>query len=212
VTVLVDRVLLDPQFGSNCYLVRAAESAAEAAVIDPGGDPTPLLAELERLGAGTGGILVTHTDIDHIEGVAELAEKTGAEVWAPAGEADALRRGETRSGRVVRAHPPEHEVGGGDSISVAGIAFEVVAVPGHSIDHVAFCVDGQLFSGDLLFAGSVGRTDFPGGDWATLVDSIRRLIDRFGPDATVYPGHGERTTLGRELETNPFLGELRAGR
>ena len=179
-------------------------------MVDPGGDPAPLLAELERLGASVGAILVTHGDIDHIAGVADLAGATGAEVWAPAGEAEALRRGETRGGMRVLPHEPEHEVGDGDRVTVAGLTFEVAGVPGHSADHVAFAVDGNLFSGDLLFAGSVGRTDLAGGDWQTLLDSIRRLLDRFGPDAVVYPGHGEPTTLGRELETNPFLGELRA--
>ena len=83
-------------------------------------------------------------------------------------------------------------------------------VPGHSAGHVAFCADGKIFSGDLLFEGSVGRVDLPGGDWETLLASIKRLVDRYGPDAVVYPGHGEPTTLGRELATNPFLGELRA--
>ncbi len=207
--IAVERVVLNREFGSNCYVVREAEGAARAAVVDPGGDAGPLLAELERLGTGVGGILVTHADIDHVAGVAELAAATGAEVWAPAGEAEALRSGRVRGGFPVAAHEPEHEVAGGDTIVVAGIDFEVAAVPGHSIDHVAFCADGSLFSGDLLFAGSVGRVDFPGGDWATLLESVQRLLDRFGPGATVYPGHGEPTTLGRELDTNPFLGELR---
>ena len=107
-------------------------------------------------------------------------------------------------------HEPEHPVAEGDRVAAAGLTFEVTAVPGHSSDHVAFAVDGRVFSGDLLFAGSVGRTDLAGGDWGLLLDSIARLLERYGPDAVVYPGHGEPTTLGRELERNPFLGELRA--
>jgi glyoxylase-like metal-dependent hydrolase (beta-lactamase superfamily II) len=110
----------------------------------------------------------------------------------------------------VAAHDPEHEVADGDTVTIAAIGFEVVGIPGHSLDHVAFCAGPLLFSGDLLFAGSVGRTDLMDGDWQTLLDSVRRLLERFGLDATVFPGHGEPTTLGRELETNPFLGELRA--
>jgi glyoxylase-like metal-dependent hydrolase (beta-lactamase superfamily II) len=94
-------------------------------------------------------------------------------------------------------------------ISVGGIELEVVGIPGHSADHVAFAADGAIFSGDLVFEGSVGRVDLPGGDWETLLASIRRLVERYGPDAVVYPGHGAPTTLGREVETNPFLGELR---
>ncbi len=205
----VDRVVLNPQYASNCYLVRASEDASEAAVVDPGGEPGPLLATLARLGASVAAILVTHTDVDHVAGVAELAEQTGAEAWVPAAEADDLRGGESRGGYRVRAHDPEHLVGDGDRVTVAGIEFEVAAIPGHSRGHVAFAAQHALFSGDLLFAGSVGRVDLPDGEWPALLASVRRLLDRYGPDAVVYPGHGEPTTLGRELETNPFLGELR---
>jgi glyoxylase-like metal-dependent hydrolase (beta-lactamase superfamily II) len=205
----VDRFTLGA-FQSNCYVIRAERGAAEAAVVDPGDDPTPIRLELARMGARVGGILVTHTDVDHIAGVAALAEGTGAEVWAPAGEADALRTGRTRGAFPVQPHDPAHTVSGGDEITVAGVTFEVVDVPGHSAGHVAFHADGALFSGDVVFAGSVGRYDLPGGDWETLLESIRMLVERFGPDTTVYPGHGPATTLRHELATNPFLGELRA--
>jgi glyoxylase-like metal-dependent hydrolase (beta-lactamase superfamily II) len=109
----------------------------------------------------------------------------------------------------VAAYDPEHVVGGGDVVDVAGLSFEVVDVPGHSAGHIAFATDGVIFAGDLLFAGSVGRVDLPGGDWQTLLDSVQRLVERFGRDAVVYPGHGRPTTLGHELDTNPFLGDLR---
>jgi glyoxylase-like metal-dependent hydrolase (beta-lactamase superfamily II) len=204
----VDSFVMGP-FQSNCYVVRAERGTAEAAVVDPGDDPTPLRLELARMGAKTAGILVTHTDVDHIGGVAALAEGTGAEVWAPGGEVEAIRAGETRGGLRVAPHDPAHTVNGGDEITVAGITFEVVDVPGHSAGHVAFHADGELFSGDLLFAGSVGRVDLPGGDWETLLDSVRALLARFPEETVVHPGHGPATTLGRELQTNPFLRELR---
>ena len=204
----VDSFVMGP-FGSNCYVVRAEHGAEAAAVIDPGDDPTPLLLELARLGARTAGILVTHTDVDHIAGVAALADATGAEVWAPVGEVEALRTGETRGGLRVAPHDPAHTVGGGDVITVGAIAFDVVDVPGHSAGHVAFHHDGELFAGDLLFAGSVGRVDLEGGDWDTLLASVQGLLDRFPAETVVYPGHVPATTLGRELETNPFLRELR---
>ena len=207
----VDSYVMGP-FQSNCYVVRAERTAAEAAVVDPGDDPTPLRLELARLGTTPGGILVTHTDVDHIGGVAALADGTGAEVWAPSEEADALREGTTRGGFNVGRHDPAHTVSGGDQITVAGIAFDVVDIPGHSHGHVAFHHDGELFAGDLLFAGLVGRVDLPGGDWETLLDSIRSLLDRFPPETVVYPGHGPTTTLGQELASNPFLRELRAER
>ncbi|HZO97266.1 MAG TPA: MBL fold metallo-hydrolase [Gaiellaceae bacterium] len=207
--IAVDRLVLPGAYQANCYVVRAERGAPEAAVIDPGGDTTPLRLELAGMGTRTAGILVTHTDVDHIAGVAELAEGTGSEVWIPAAEAEALRSGETRGGLRVRAHEPEHEVRDGDVVTVAAVTFEVVAVPGHSAGHVAYCVEGHLFSGDLLFAGSVGRVDLAGGDWASLLASVRTLLERFGPDAIVHPGHGGATTLGRELATNPHLRELR---
>lgn len=196
-------------FRSNCYVVRSERGAAEAAVVDPGDDPSLLRLDIARMGTRVGGILVTHTDVDHIGGVGALAEGTSSEVWAPAGEVEALRHGLTRGGLPVPAHDPAHTVTGGDEITVAGITFEVVDVPGHSAGHVAFHHDGELFAGDVLFAGSVGRYDLPGGDWETLLASIRTLLDRFAPETIVYPGHGSPTTLGRELETNPFLRELR---
>jgi hydroxyacylglutathione hydrolase len=205
----VDSFVMGP-FGSNCYVIRAERGAAEAVVVDPGADPTQLRLELARMGARVAGILVTHTDVDHIGGVAALADGTGAEVWAPAGEVAALRAGETRGGLRVGQHDPAHVVTGGDTISLAGIDFEVVDVPGHSIGHIAFHAQNELFSGDLLFEGSVGRVDLEGGDWDTLLASVRTLLERYPADTVVRPGHGGATTLGRELQTNPFLRELRS--
>ncbi len=179
-------------------------------MIDPGGDPSTLRLELARMGTRAGAIFVTHTDVDHVAGVAELAEGTGAEVWAPAGELDALREGVTRGNMYVKPYEPEHPVAGGDEIAVAGLDFEVVDVPGHSAGHVAFVTGGTIFSGDLLFAGSVGRVDLAGGDGDALLESVRRLIERYGRDAVVLSGHGPETTLGQELDTNPYLRQLRA--
>jgi hydroxyacylglutathione hydrolase len=201
----VDCFVLDPRYASNCWVVHTHENPW-AVVIDPGGDPSLLGDD----GVETAAILVTHADVDHIAGVAELAEWSGADVWVPAGEADALRSGVTRGGAPVRPYEPEHLVRGGETVIVAGLRFEVVDVPGHSAGHVAYYLDGRLFSGDLLFEQSVGRVDLAGGDWQTLLDSIQGLLDRFGPDTEVYPGHGPITTLGRELQTNPFLRELRS--
>jgi hydroxyacylglutathione hydrolase len=205
----VDSYVMGP-FQSNCYVVRADPGASEAAIVDPGDDPTALLAELARVGTAPGGILVTHADVDHIGGVAALADGSGAEVWAPAGEVEDLRAGAPRGGFPVAPHDPAHTVTGGDEITVAGITFEVLDVPGHSRGHVAFHHAGELFAGDLLFAGSVGRVDISGGNWETLLSSIRSLLERFPAETVVYPGHGPATTLGDELRTNPFLRELRS--
>jgi hydroxyacylglutathione hydrolase len=206
--LIVDSFVMGP-FKSNCYVVRSERGAAQAVVIDPGDDPTELRLDLARMGAATAGILVTHTDVDHIGGVAALAEGTGAEVWAPAGELEALRSGTPRGGFPVARHDPAHAVTGGDEITVGGITFDVVDVPGHSSGHVAFHSEGEIFAGDVLFAGSVGRYDLEGGDWETLLQSIRSLTERFPPETVIHPGHGPATTLGHELQSNPFLADLR---
>jgi glyoxylase-like metal-dependent hydrolase (beta-lactamase superfamily II) len=99
---------------------------------------------------------------------------------------------------------------GGETVELAGISFETLSIPGHSPAHLAYYADGCLFSGDLVFAGSVGRTDLPGADWDTLLESVRMLGERFPPETIVYSGHGPETTLGDELARNPFLAELRA--
>lgn len=209
----VDPLSLGP-IGTNCYVVRSAPGAEAAAVVDPSGDATELRLTLARLGTRCEAILVTHGHWDHLVGVADLAEGTGAPVHMPEGERLLLENPGpfTPAGIVVRGYAPEVLLLGGETIEVAGISFEVLPVPGHSPAHVAYYSDGCLFSGDVLFAGSVGRTDLPGADWETLLGSIRMLVDRFPPETVVYSGHGPVTTLGDELARNPFLAELREER
>jgi len=209
----VDQLSLGP-LGTNCYVVRTDAAAPEAVVVDPSGDATELRLLLARLGAQCVGILVTHGHWDHLLGVAELAEGTNAPVHMSEGERALLEDPNrfTPSGISLRPYTPDVLLRGGETVDVAGIAFGVLSVPGHSPAHLAYQADGSLFSGDVLFAGSVGRTDLPGGDWDTLVASIRSLVDTLPPDTVVYPGHGPTTTLGNELARNPFLAELRAER
>jgi hydroxyacylglutathione hydrolase len=212
VTLVVDRFELGP-VGTNCYVVRAEPGAPEAVVIDPGASAADLRLELARANTRCAAILVTHCHWDHLGGVADLAEMTGAPVYMAAGEKDVLARPQDfdqRAPVAIRAYAADVELAGDETIEVAGISFQVVQVPGHSPAHIAYYAEGALFSGDVLFAGSVGRTDIPGGDWDTLVDSIRTLMDRYPPDTVVYSGHGPPTTLGAELKRNPFLTELRA--
>ena len=207
--LIVDQYALGP-YQANCYVLRTSVAAPEAVVVDPGAQGAELRLELARVGTRCGAILLTHCDVDHIGAVAELAGGTGAPVWCPAGEADTLRDPTTGRGGGVPPYEPEHLIDDGATVEACGITFDVIGIPGHSGGHVAYHADGKLFSGDLLFAGSVGRTDLPGGDWDTLVASIKKLLDRFPPETVVYSGHGQPTTLGRERDTNPFLTELRA--
>jgi len=200
--------------GTNCYVVRSEGSGDEAVVVDPSGDATELRLTLARLGARCTAILVTHGHWDHLLGVADLAEGTGAPVHMAEGERMLLEApGDfTPQGVTLRPYVPDVLLAGGETLALAGVDFDVLAVPGHSPAHLAYHADGCLLSGDVLFAGSVGRTDFPGSDWDTLVASIRMLVDTLPAETVVYPGHGPTTTLGAELARNPFLAELRAER
>ncbi len=208
---VVDRYELGP-IGTNCYVVRASHSAPEAIVVDPGGDAAELRLELARKGARCAAILVTHGHWDHLGGIADLAEGTGAPVHMAEDERMLLEDINTFAPAQVRLRPytPDVLLQGDETLALAGLTFETLRVPGHSPAHLAYHCDGALFSGDVLFAGSVGRTDLPGADWDTLVESIRMLADRFPPETVVYSGHGASTTLGAELARNPFLAELRA--
>ena len=207
----VDTYQLGP-IGTNGYVVRAERGAPEAVVVDPGGDAASLRLELARTGARCAAILLTHTHWDHLGGVADLAEGTDAPVYVSPGAVGALESPLAPPGVTIRPYEGARPISGGDPLEVAGLSFDVLDVPGHAPGHLSFYTDGALFSGDVLFAGGVGRVDLPGGDWETLLDSIKKLAERYPPDTVVYSGHGPVTTLGAELARNPFLAELRAAK
>jgi hydroxyacylglutathione hydrolase len=210
VALVVDRFVLGPA-QENCYFVRADRGVAEAVVVDPGDDAGQLRLGLARMGARCVGILITHSHWDHLGAVADLAEGTGAPVYMSEEERVVLERPRDFYPDIaIRPYTADVALDGDETIELAGISFETIRVPGHSPGHLAFYADGCLFSGDVLFAGGVGRTDLPFSDWDTLVESLRSMMDRFPPETVVYPGHGPATTLGAELAANPFLAELRA--
>jgi hydroxyacylglutathione hydrolase len=219
----------------NCYIVSVADAPAgadgrrPAVIVDPGDEAPRLLQAIDALGVRIEAILITHCHFDHIGAVAPLAHATGAPVYCPEIERPVLAD-------VMSWVPPgfgpfdsyeaEHTVSGGDRLALAGLDIDVLFTPGHSPGHVTYAIaragDGAsdtasapaaaeraLLSGDVLFQGSVGRVDLPGGDWATLERSIGGLLRAYPPQTVVYPGHMGVTTLARERDTNPFLTELR---
>ncbi len=202
----------------NCFIVREP-GAPSAVVVDPGDEADRLLEALGELGIDTvEAILITHTHFDHIGAVAPMATATGAPVYCPNLEVQILANIMDYmpwSGfGPFESYEADRTVEGGDVFTLAGLNFEVIFTPGHSPGHVTYALPAEdaIFSGDVLFQGSVGRVDLPGGDWPTLLNSIEALVERFPEETTVYPGHMGITTLGRERDTNPFLRELTTNR
>jgi glyoxylase-like metal-dependent hydrolase (beta-lactamase superfamily II) len=201
----------------NCFLARR-DGADRAVIIDPGEEAEKLLGAIDEMGVKLDAILLTHTHFDHIGAVAPVARATGAPVYCPELEvavlADIMAYVPWPGFGPFESYDADETVKGGETLELAGMKIDVVFTPGHSPGHVTYAIaeDQVLFSGDVLFEGSVGRTDLPGGDWPTLLQSISTLLDTYPDDATVFPGHMGITTLGRERATNPFLAELQPGR
>lgn len=197
----------------NCYVMRQ-EGSNRALIIDPGEEPERILALTEELGVGVEAILLTHCHFDHIGAVAPVAAATGAPVYCPALEtavlADIMAFVPFEGFGPYESYRADQQVAGGEVLELAGLELDVIFTPGHSPGHLTYSVRGEdaIFSGDVLFQGSVGRVDLPGGDWETLLGSIRTLAESHPEQTVVYPGHMETTTLGAERASNPFLAEL----
>jgi hydroxyacylglutathione hydrolase len=212
----------------NAYIVTPDRASGRALIVDPGDESERLLAAAQALGVEIEAILITHCHFDHVGAVAPVARATGAPVYCPEAERPLLSdiMAWTLPGfGPFESWEAEHTVAGGERLELAGLEIDVLSTPGHSPGHVTYAVLSTgaadaassvapqvpaLLSGDVLFQGSVGRVDLPGGDWNVLERSIGTLVERFPAETVVYPGHMGVTTLGRELQTNPFLAELRA--
>jgi hydroxyacylglutathione hydrolase len=197
----------------NCFLLRRAGSD-RLLVVDPGEEAERILAAIEATGAKAEAILITHCHFDHIGAVTPVAEATGVPVYCPEIEVpileDIMAFVPWEGFGPFESYKPDEIVRGGETLELAGLELDVVFTPGHSPGHVTYAVRGEnaLFSGDVLFQGSVGRVDLPGGDGPTLLASIGQLLDNFPDETVVHPGHMGLTTLGAERATNPFLGSL----
>jgi hydroxyacylglutathione hydrolase len=197
----------------NCFIARV-DGSDRAVIVDPGEEENRILGAVEDLGVTVEAILVTHCHFDHIGAVAPVAEATGAPVYCPEIEvpvlADIMSFVPWPGFGPYESYEADEIVAGGEHLSLAGLEIDVVFTPGHSPGHVTYAIpdQGALCSGDVLFKGSIGRTDLPGGDAPTLLESVRTLVDGYPPETTVYPGHMGVTTLGDERATNPFLTEL----
>jgi hydroxyacylglutathione hydrolase len=208
----VEMIAVGP-VAENCFLLRRAGSD-RLLVVDPGEEAERILAAIEATGAKAEAILVTHCHFDHIGAVTPVAEATGAPVYCPEIEVpileDIMAFVPWEGFGPFESYKPDEIVRGGETLELAGLELDVIFTPGHSPGHVTYAVRGEnaLFSGDVLFQGSVGRVDLPGGDGPTLLASIGQLLDNFPDETVVHPGHMGLTTLGAERATNPFLAEL----
>lgn len=184
-------------YQTNCYIIHEA-AAKTCCILDPGYHADVILEKVASLGLSVEAILLTHGHFDHVGAVKEIAAETECKVYL-CGE-DLSMPPSMTAGPLFYTHT----YGDGDRLHLAGLDITVLHTPGHTPGSVCLLVDSAIFSGDTLFAGSCGRTDLPGGSWAVILKSLRRLRELEG-DYQVYPGHGEATTLAEEKKYNPYL-------
>lgn len=193
---------------ANCFIL-GCERTRQAAVIDPGDETDKILTALANEKLTLKHILNTHGHFDHVGGNRRLKDATGADLLIHADDAAMLDHLSTSAAAfglsAQNSPPPDRTLAEGDSVNFGDITLKVLHTPGHTPGGISFYTDGCVFVGDALFYGSIGRTDFPGGDYDTLIASIRTKLFALDDDTTVYTGHGPATTIGQEKRENPFV-------
>jgi len=207
--VRVERFQVGP-LENNLYLL-TTPGARDAIVVDPSIESEAVLEQIHARGLSVKRILLTHAHIDHIQMVKPFHDRTGAPVWLHADDRFLYDRGAGQAAEIGFSWPGtvpiDHWIVEGEEVGIPGIAVTAIQTPGHSPGSMTFATEAGLIAGDVLFRGSVGRADLPGGDWPTLVRSVRERLFAYPPETAVYPGHGPLTTIGHEMKTNPFVGE-----
>ena len=195
-------------FAENCWLVACARSNL-GILVDPGAAAPQALAEARRLGVTVEQIVLTHAHLDHVEGLAQAKEETGAPIYLHPADEELYRAAPLQAqwfGVALQPLPPvDRPLAAGDVVRFGECELAVRFAPGHAPGHVVLVGDGVALVGDVIFAGSIGRTDLPGGDFATLMKSIREQVMTLPDATTLYTGHGPETTVGHERVSNPFL-------
>lgn len=206
--MIVETIVVGP-LQVNCYLV-GCEKSRMAAVIDPGDDVERILEGLKKHNLKAVSIINTHEHFDHVGGNKRLHEEIGAQIMAHSASAEEITKISSRAllwGMRAEDSPPvDRLLADGDLVQIGeSVTLKVMSTPGHSLGSISLAGHGCAFVGDLIFAGSIGRTDFPGGDYETLISSVREKIFPLGDDVVLYSGHGPATSVGRERATNPFF-------
>ena len=204
---MIRRVLTGP-LDVNCYIV-GCPITSKAIVIDPGGHPERILEALKEMSLTAELVVDSHGHFDHIGGNAGLVERTGTELLIHGEDLPFLREAGVHADfwgmEFTESPEPDRLLKGGEKLGVGELVLEVIHTPGHSPGGISLFIPGHVFTGDALFEGSIGRTDLPGGDYGTLLNSIRERLLTLPDDTVVHPGHGPESTIGREKRENPFL-------